>query len=113
VDRKDREWFAQVPEAQKAECGAEGTKPSRMMMDIKRAQLQGQAVEDCDRMAHVLYPGDHHEVLAGWATQVGDVPISIWQAIGKVAPWAIGPPLAAMALGVALFWALAGFKRDP
>jgi hypothetical protein len=65
VDRKDREWFAQVPEARKAECGAEGTKPSQFMMNIKQAQLQGQAVEDCRRMEHVLYPGDHHEVLAG------------------------------------------------
>jgi hypothetical protein len=119
VDRKDREWFAQVPEVRKAECGVAGIKQfthsDLLIWEIDRAikGAQGQADKDCYRMAHVLDPEDHYKVPAGWATQVGDVPISIWQAIGKVAPWAIGPPLAAMALGVTLFWALAGFKRDP
>jgi hypothetical protein len=37
--------------------------------------------------------------------------VSAWRIIAADMPWAIAPPLVALALGASLFWAFAGFRR--
>jgi hypothetical protein len=38
--------------------------------------------------------------------------LSNWEVITVATPWAIAPPLGVLALGMSLFWAFAGFRRQ-
>jgi hypothetical protein len=112
LNRKDREWLTKIPEARKAQCGPVATgRADSFLSDIDRALKGDLADEECNKIFSVM--SGQLATLSGWENQVRDAPMSIWQAIGKLAPWVVGPPLLVMALGVALFWALAGFRRDP
>src|SRR5262249_48087369 len=77
--------LAGVPDMRKAECGPNKTDP--VISDAIRALKGEQAPfdEDCERIFWVM--SVRRAVPTGWETQVGDVPISIWQAIGTLAPW--------------------------
>jgi hypothetical protein len=111
LNRKDREWLTKIPEARKAQCGPVATgRADSVLSDIDRALKGDLADEECNKIFSVT--SGQLAVPSGWETQARDAPMSIWQAIGKLAPWAVGPPLLVMALGIALFWALAGFRRD-
>ncbi len=98
LDQKERAWLATVSESRKAECRAiPSTTPST------------DQPADCVRMGFATFK---FAVPSGWETQVTDPPMSMWQAIAKLMPLAGGPPILVLALGYALTWALAGFRRD-
>jgi hypothetical protein len=99
-NRKEQAWLATVSESRKAECRAI---PSTTPFTDQPA--------DCVRMFFAIPSGRAMAVPSGWETQVRDAPMSIWQAIAKVLPWAGGPPMLVLALGYALSWVFAGFKR--
>lgn len=100
LDRKEQAWLATVSESRKAERRAI---PSTTPFTDQPA--------DCVRMFFAIPSGRAMAVPSGWETQVRDAPMSIWQAIAKVLPWAGGPPMLVLALGYALSWVFAGFKR--
>ena len=98
VDRAEQEWFAAVPETRKVECRA-----------IPKNTLFSDMPKDCVKMVFV---GSKHAMPDGWQAEVRNATAASWQAITKLALWALGPPLFILALGVSLIWAFSGFKRD-
>jgi hypothetical protein len=102
LDQKEHAWIATVPESRKAECRA-----------IPSATPSTDQPADCVRMAwDAVVDFESGAVPSGWENQVRDAPMSMWQAIAKLLPLAGGPPILVLALGYALFWALAGFRGD-
>jgi hypothetical protein len=100
LDRKEQAWLATVSESRKAECRA-----IRRQLPLP---ISPQTASGCFLP---IPSGRAMAVPSGWETQVRDAPMSIWQAIAKMLPWAGGPPMLVLALGYALSWVFAGFKR--
>jgi hypothetical protein len=100
LDQKEQAWLATVSESRKAECRA-----------IPSPTPSADQPADCVRMGWDATV-NFFVVPSGWETQVRDAPTSMWQAIAKLLPLAGGPPILVLALGYALFWALAGFRVD-
>jgi hypothetical protein len=98
LDRQDREWVASVPDSRKAQCRA--IPPTTPFADQPH---------DCVK---IFFSADDRAVPSGWEAEVRDAPTSIQQAMIDIAPWALGPPLAALAFGASVFWSLAGFRRN-
>jgi hypothetical protein len=99
LNKAEHEWFAGVPEAQKAMCRA--IPPKTLFSDMPK---------DCVRMFFVR-EGSELAVPSGWQADVRNASAASWQAIIKLTLWALGPPLFVLALGVSLIWAFAGFKQ--
>jgi hypothetical protein len=98
VERKERDWAATLPEEKVRECKAIAVTKSWIEM-----------TGDCGRFVSA----DHKlNVLSGWEQQVKDDRQSVLEAARVLGPIMVGPPLLGLALGSALFWALAGFWRD-
>lgn len=60
----------------------------------------------------IFFSASDRAVPSGWEAEARDAPTSIQQAMIDIAPWALGPPLAALVFGASVFWALAGFRRN-
>lgn len=97
LDRKDREWADSVSEARKAECRA-----------IPDTTPFANQPDDCVRL---FFSKSDRAAPSGWEAEVRQAPVPISQVIIEIAPWAIIPPLLVIALGISVFWAVAGFKR--
>lgn len=98
LERKERDWAATLPEQKVRECNT-----------IAATKSWTEMTGECGRFvsaSHKLY------VLSGWEEQLKDDRKSVVEAARILAPTMLGPPLLLLAIGVALFWALAGFTRD-
>jgi hypothetical protein len=91
LNRKEQAWLATVSESRKAQCQAI---PSIAPFSDQPA--------DCVRMGWAAVA--IWDVPSGWEPQVREAPISMWQAIAKLMPWAGGPPILVLGFGYALFW---------
>jgi len=102
-----RKWFAQVPAARKAECHA-----------LSATTADNDLPKDCQDIiwgdnpivepSSILWNSPLQAIFEQVAAQTRP---SAWAIIAAALPQIIGPPLAALALGAALLWAIAGFKR--
>jgi hypothetical protein len=89
----------------------------RIQADLnKRIDAQNKAEQDlrkCDRPDAPVprWQCDPLVVPDGRQAEVKAVSQATLQAIAKLALWALGPPLIALALSLSLIWAFAGFRR--
>jgi len=131
-DEADRVWAEQLPETRKAECealprdlpfdkmdkdcvrlifsGDTRVVPTGWESQVERAPpcRNGNAVcepweRDWDGIS--LSPGTVVTTQGGFTSP----PPSLWESILAATPWALLPPLIALALGAGMLWALAGF----
>lgn len=96
LNKAEKEWFAGVPEARRAECRA-----------IPSNTLFSDMPKDCVRLFLA-----HEGTIAvpnGWQAQVRNEQAAIWRANMKLALLMLGPPLLALPLALSLIWAFAGF----
>jgi hypothetical protein len=111
IDRKNKEvsnWLATIPQDQKALCGYEQSDKTAALLTLSERALKASIpTDECDKIFWAT--AGTFAVPSDWKSQLYDDPLSVWQAMRLLAPWAVNPPLFLLCLGVALCWALSGF----
>lgn len=134
-DEEEREWAAHVPASLKAQCGAiPPTTPFadqpadcvRLFFSNYKSVVPtgwesqiAQTAPHCKNGAPSCKPWERDwnkgDLKPGSVVSEEGIieqprSVSAWEVIAAAIPWAIIPPLAALAFGSSLFWGFAGFK---
>ena len=113
TDRKSREYAEQNRQLSE-ECEVA---LKRIDEAVKAEKRSSSSSADEPKVNHRL-PGECNDYLeanstpevgSDWELQIPPRPSAV---IAAAAPWAVTPPLGTLVLGVSLFWAFAGFRRN-
>jgi hypothetical protein len=96
--KRDQEWAATVPADRKAYCSTLSSTPME------------QVPEDCQRLFNMQMGTFTFIGTEDWEDQFAHPALPVLEAVGIIAPLAFGPPVLLLVLGLALAWAIRGFR---
>ena len=102
----EQRWAASLPADRKAECHAHENKPLDSQPKYCQRLFDAGFVPKAE-----MYPDDEAKVAKQVRRQIPSESSNGWRIVAHALPVIVGPPLAVLALGSALLWVAAGFRR--